>query len=57
MRVNFALWVWGRNKGAARPFQSVDGLKKVKEIGPKKFEQLRPLVVVGGEKLPDREQK
>jgi competence protein ComEA len=35
---------------AARPFHSVDDLSKVSGIGPKKFEDLRQLVIVQPEK-------
>src|SRR4051812_6932997 len=34
---------------AADPFKSVEDLKKVKGIGDKSFETLRPHIVVGGE--------
>jgi len=32
-----------------RPYKTVDGLIKVKGIGPKKLEKIRPYVVVGKE--------
>jgi competence ComEA-like helix-hairpin-helix protein len=34
---------------ASRPYKTVDGLIKVKGIGPKKLEKIRPYVVVGKE--------
>jgi competence ComEA-like helix-hairpin-helix protein len=34
---------------AGRPYRTVDGLLKVKGIGPKKLEKIRPYVVVGEE--------
>ena len=34
---------------ASRPYKTVDDLLKVKGIGPEKFENIRPYLVVGKE--------